>query len=71
MAWAKVNGPFGGLRDDYLAAQAALRTSGWSVDEDDRHLGTFLPPWRRLADYRWWVDFGDLKDPEPLEYSAD
>ncbi len=69
-AWAKVNGPIGGLRADYLAAEAALRTA-WSVDDGDRHIGNFLPPWRRLADYRPWVDFGDLADPEPLEYSVD
>lgn len=70
-AWWKFNGPPSGLRDDYLAADVALKSSAAIIDESQRHVSKHLPPWRRPSDYRFWVDFGEDIEPETTTYSVE
>lgn len=67
VAWAKFQGPFGGLRDDYHAADTAMRVSVPFTAEKDRHIAKCLPPWRRPSDYSHW----DRSEPERVEYSVE
>lgn len=70
-AWWKLNGPPSGLRDDYLAADIALKSSADYIAESDRHVSKHLPPWRRSADFRPWVDFGEDAEIERTTYSVE
>lgn len=72
VAWFRFQGPPGGLRDDYHAADLALRTSVAYTPDDKRHIVNFLDPWRKPSDFKHWVDFGEQPDPDrPVEYSIE
>lgn len=70
-AWWILNGPPPALREDYLAADLALRTFIQHTPESERSVVHFLPPWRKPSDYRVWVDFGDDGGSGPTEYSVE
>ena len=72
MAWAKLQGPLGGLRDDYHAAEQAMWTAVPHTAEEDRNIPHFLPPWRRPSDYQPWIsNWGPDMDPQVETFEID
>lgn len=61
-AWANLEGPLGGLGDDFRASAVALETAKPHIRDEYRQLTNFLPPWRKPSDYRGWAN---LPEPEP------
>lgn len=70
-AWFIFQGPVGGLREDYHAMVNALETAKPYIPEKDRIAANFVQPWRRLSDYKPWVDFGLDGDRGPAEFVID
>lgn len=68
VAWARFQGPLGGLGDDLRAADLAMRVAVTYTKPEGRHIAHFLPPGREPDDYLpWGIDLQPPPPPDPVE----
>lgn len=61
-AWFLLQGPPGGLGDDFRAAMTALEAAKPYIPEKQQRWVYFLPPWRNPYDYvPWGVDLSEFE----------